>query len=85
MTQAWVGGRLSHTKKVLYWEDGRTEEVVRGVQPWAAGGERGAQPDGDQLHRQAPLFSCKAHPFQRRGSHFFSCRLISLIPNTHPS
>jgi hypothetical protein len=63
MSQAWVGGRLSHTKKILYWEDGRTEEVVRGVQPWAAGGERGAQPDGDQLHRQAPpsVSKCALH------------------------
>ncbi len=78
MSQAWVGGRLSHTKKVLYWEDGRTEEVVRGVQPWAAGGERGAQPDGDQLHRQAPFSSCNAQTLQHRENIFFGCRLVCL-------
>ena len=58
LTQLWVGGRLSHSKGVLYWEDGRTEEVVRGAHPWADTGDRGdrgAQPDGDQHNRWAQL------------------------------
>jgi hypothetical protein len=52
INELWVGGRLSHSKSILYWEDGRTEDIARGSQPWADTGPRGAQPDGDQQNRQ---------------------------------
>ena len=42
----WAGGKLSRDKKVLHWENGRGESIIRGRHPWSFAGSRGPQPDG---------------------------------------
>ena len=43
----WAGGQLSQDKRLLRWESGRLEQIVKGRHPWSFAGSRGPQPDGN--------------------------------------
>ena len=42
----WAGGEISKDETLLSWENGKIEDIVRGVEPWSFTGLRGPQPDG---------------------------------------
>ena len=55
LPRIWIGGRVGRSKEGIFWENGLSETVERGEDPWDGDGERGAQPDGDQNHRNTNI------------------------------